>query len=148
MSAASPAPTSRATATPPTVLVVEDDSVVRQACAMLLQDHGFHVVTAVDGADGMRKFRQVNPAVVVTDIIMPEKDGIGLIRELRRASPEVKIVAMSGSGRFGDLDLIEVATKLGAHVGLYKPFDDLQLIGAVRGLLEPAPAAPAQAPAG
>jgi len=141
MSAASLAPTSRAAATPPTVLVVEDDSVVRQACAMLLQDHGFHVVTAVDGADGMRKFRQVNPAVVVTDIIMPEKDGIGLIRELRRESPEVKIVVMSGSGHFGDIDFIEVATKLGAHVGLYKPFDDLQLIGTVRGLLEPAPAA-------
>lgn len=128
----------------PTVLVVDDDLVVREACALLLEDHGFHVVTAIDGTDGLEKFRQIKPAVVLTDIIMPEKEGIGLIRELRRESPTVKIVAMSGSGRFGDMEVIEIATKLGANLGLQKPFGDLQLVNAIRGLLEPTPA---QAPA-
>lgn len=131
-------------ATTPTVLVVDDDLVVREACALLLEDHGFHVVTAIDGTDGLEKFRQIKPAVVLTDIIMPEKEGIGLIRELRRESPTVKIVAMSGSGRFGDMEVIEIATKLGANLGLQKPFGDLQLVNAIRGLLE---ATPAQAPA-
>jgi len=135
MSALCLAPASRAGAMPPTVLVVEDDLVVRETCAMLLEDHGFSVVTAVDGADGLRKFRQVKPAVVLTDIIMPEKEGIAFIRELRRESREVTIVAMSGSGRIGDREVIEIAVKLGANVGLYKPFGDLQLIDAVRGLL-------------
>jgi CheY-like chemotaxis protein len=134
---------SRPAATP-TVLVVDDDLVVREACALLLEDHGFHVVTAIDGTDGLEKFRQIKPAVVLTDIIMPEKEGIGLIRELRRESPTVKIVAMSGSGRFGDMEVIEIATKLGANLGLQKPFGDLQLVNAIRGLLEPTPA---QAPA-
>ena len=134
---------SRPAATP-TVLVVDDDLVVREACALLLEDHGFHVVTAIDGTDGLEKFRQIKPAVVLTDIIMPEKEGIGLIRELRRESPTVKIVAMSGSGRFGDMEVIEIATKLGANAGLQKPFGDLQLIDAIRALLEPMPA---QAPA-
>jgi CheY-like chemotaxis protein len=134
---------SRPAATP-TVLVVDDDLVVREACALLLEDHGFHVVTAIDGTDGLEKFRQIKPAVVLTDIIMPEKEGIGLIRELRRESPTVKIVAMSGSGRFGDMEVIEIATKLGANLGLQKPFGDLQLVNAIRGLLE---ATPAQAPA-
>src|SRR3984893_19176195 len=80
---------------PPTVLVVEDDAMVRQACAMMLEDNGFHVVTAVDGVDGLRKFRQINPDVVLTDIIMPEKEGIGLIREIRRQPSHGKIMSHS-----------------------------------------------------
>jgi len=135
MSALCLAPAGRFGAMPPTVLVVDDDLVVRETCAMLLEDHGFSAVTAVDGADGLRKFRQVKPAVVLTDIIMPEKEGIAFIRELRRESREVKIVAMSGSGCIGDSEVIEIAIKLGANAGLYKPFGDLQLIDAVRGLL-------------
>ena len=129
----------------PTVLVVEDDVAVRQACAIMLEDHGFRVVTAVDGVDGLRKFRQINPDVVLTDIIMPEKEGVGLIMELRRETPEVKIVVMSGGGRMGNMDFIKIATMLGANIGLYKPFDDLQLVDAIRALLERAPVTPAQA---
>jgi DNA-binding response OmpR family regulator len=145
MSAPSLAPHSGASAMPPTVLVVEDDAAVRQACAIMLEDHGFHVVTAVDGVDGLRKFRQINPDVVLTDIIMPEKEGVGLIMELRRETPEVKIVVMSGGGRMGNMDFIKIATMLGANIGLYKPFDDLQLVDAIRALLKRAPVTPAQA---
>src|ERR1700719_3031252 len=72
------------TGAPPTVLVVEDDAIVRQACAMMLEENGFQVETAVDGIDGLRKFRENKPDVVLTDIIMPEKEGISLIRDLRR----------------------------------------------------------------
>src|SRR5260370_26815376 len=79
----------------PTVLVVEDDVIVRQAVNMLLEDAGFAVVTAIDGVDGLRKFRQINPDVVLTDIIMPAKEGIALITELRRESPSDNIVARS-----------------------------------------------------
>jgi DNA-binding response OmpR family regulator len=123
---------------PPTVLVVEDDAMVRQACAMMLEDNGFHVVTAVDGVDGLQKFRQTNPDVVLTDIIMPEKEGIGLIRELRRESSDVKIIAMSGGARRSTSDYVSIATALGADAGLYKPFDDLELVATVRAVLEPA----------
>jgi len=110
-----------------------------------LEDEGFAVVTAIDGVDGLRKFRQVNPDVVLTDIIMPEKEGIALITELRREFPDVKIIAMSGSGRVGNMDFVSVATALGANAGLHKPFHDLDLVETIRALLEPAPAIPTQA---
>jgi DNA-binding response OmpR family regulator len=132
---------------PPTVLVVEDDAMVRHAIALLLEDGGFNVETAVDGVDGLRKFRETNPDVVLTDIVMPEKEGISLIADLRRERKDVKIIAMSGGGRMGSSDYVAIATARGADVGLYKPFDDLQLTETVRTLLDRAPSAPAQASA-
>jgi DNA-binding response OmpR family regulator len=96
-----------------TVLVVEDDIVVRQTCTMLLEDEGFDVVTAIDGIDGLRKFHKLTPDVVLTDIIMPEKEGISLITDLRRGSKDVKIIAMSGGGRVGNMDFVTLATALG-----------------------------------
>jgi DNA-binding response OmpR family regulator len=131
----------------PIVLVVEDDIMVRQAVTMLLEDEGFNIVTAIDGVDGLQKFHKIKPNVVLTDIIMPEKEGIALITELRRESPDVKIIAMSGGGRVGKMDFVSIAIALGANVGLHKPFDDLQLIETIRGLLQPASAVPMRASA-
>jgi DNA-binding response OmpR family regulator len=131
--------------TPATVLVVEDDAAVRETVAILLEDHGFDVLTAVDGVDGLRQFRLHQPDVVLTDIVMPEKEGIALIAELRRECKHAKIVAMSGGGRMGSSDYVTIATALGADVGLRKPFDDLQLIDTVRALLGRAPEAAARA---
>jgi DNA-binding response OmpR family regulator len=130
-----PAPCDGSAAAPPTVLVVEDDPVVMQTCVILLEDHGFRVVTAINGVDGLKQFRTHKPQLVLTDIVMPEKEGVGLIMELRREDKDVKIIAMSGSGRMGNTDYVTIAAALGANVGLYKPFDDLELIGAVRTLL-------------
>jgi DNA-binding response OmpR family regulator len=132
---------------PHVVLVIEDDIVVRQACTMLLEDEGFDVVTASDGIDGLRKFHQIKPDIVLTDIIMPEKEGISLITDLRRGGKDVKIIAMSGGGRIGNMDFVTLATALGANGGLYKPFDDLELIETIRASLEPASAARMQASA-
>jgi DNA-binding response OmpR family regulator len=131
----------------PTVLVIEDNIVVRDTVRMLLEDEGFCVVTAIDGIDGLRKFHQIKPDVVLTDIIMPEKEGISLITDLRRGSKDVKIIAMSGGGRIGNMDFVTVATALGANAGLHKPFDDVELIETIRALLEPASAVQMQASA-
>jgi CheY-like chemotaxis protein len=90
----------------PTILVIDDDILVRQTVRLLLEDHGFRVITALDGEDGLQKFREIAPDVVLTDIIMPKKHGIALIFELRRERPEVKIIAMSGGGRIGNSDLV------------------------------------------
>jgi CheY-like chemotaxis protein len=129
----------------PTLLVVDDDASVRQVISLLLEDSGYRVVTAVDGLDGLRKFHKITPDVVLTDIIMPEKEGIGLITELRHIQKDVKIIAMSGGGRIGKMDFVSVAVALGANIGLRKPFDNDELANAVRTLLEPAQAARAQA---
>jgi DNA-binding response OmpR family regulator len=122
----------------PTVLVIEDNTVVRDTIKMLLEDEGFNVVTAINGIEGLRKFFQIKPDVVLTDIIMPEKEGISLITDLRRESKDVKIIAMSGGGRIGNMDFVTLATMLGANAGLHKPFDDIELIETIRALLEPA----------
>jgi len=116
--------------------VIEDDAIVRRALEMLLEEQGFRVVTVVDGIDGLQKFCQVVPDVVLTDIIMPNKQGIALTMELRREHPEARIIAMSGGGRMGNSDYVTIATKLGADIGLRKPFDDEQLISTVRALLD------------
>jgi len=131
----------------PTVLVVEDDVVVRETCAMLLEDAGFNVVAAINGIDGLRKFHKIKPDVVLTDIIMPEKEGISLITDLRRGSKDVKIVAMSGGGRIGNMDFVTLATALGANAGLRKPFDDQELVETIRAVLKPTSAVPMEASA-
>ena len=120
-----------------TVLVVDDDVMVLQAVVILLEDHGFNVLAAVDGDQGLREYRTHRPDVILTDIIMPQKEGISLIRDLRREFPEAKIVAMSGGGRVGNSDYITIAKALGADTGLNKPFDEDQLIETLQMLLRP-----------
>jgi DNA-binding response OmpR family regulator len=118
------------------VLVVDDDVMVLQALTIMLEDRGFKVLTAVDGVQGLRLYRQHRPDLVLTDIIMPEKEGIALTRELRREFPDARIVAMSGGGRVGKSDYVAIATALGADAGLYKPFDDDELVATLRTVLE------------
>ena len=121
--------------TAPTVLVVDDDLMVVQAVAFLLEDRGFQVMTATDGAQGLRLYRTHRPDLVLTDIIMPEKEGIALTRELRSEFPDAKIIAMSGGGRIGNSDYIKIARALGADAGLYKPFDDDELVDTIQTVL-------------
>jgi len=121
-----------------TVLVVDDDVMVLQAVVILLEDRGFNVLAAVDGVQGLHEYRKHRPDVVLTDIIMPQKEGISLIRDLRREFPEAKIIAMSGGGRMGNSDYITIAKTLGADTSLNKPFDEDQLIETLQMLLRPA----------
>ena len=131
-----PPPTAGASPTARTILVVDDDKAVLHSLSILLEDLGFRVVTAADGVQALKRFRESPPDLTLTDIIMPEKEGIGLIMELRRAHPGAKIIAMSGGGRVGNTDFVEIATALGADAGLQKPFDDVQLAATLRSVLE------------
>ena len=104
----------------------------REACAreptasgltvltMLLQAHGLSVVAAADGRRGLEAFRAHAPKLVLTDILMPEQDGIGAILQMRRERPDAKIVAMSGGGRVGKTDYLTAAEKLGAAAAVEK----------------------------
>jgi|SRR5579863_10112601 len=119
----------------PTILVIDDDKAVLQTIRYMLEDQHFTVAFAHDGVEGLRVFRQVNPDVVVTDIIMPEQDGIGAIMAMRHERPETGIIAMSGGGRVGNSDFLSIAQKLGAHVTLAKPFEDVDLLSAIEAVL-------------
>ena len=111
---------SNLTADRATILLIDDDAAVLDSLRLLLEAYGFRVLTASDGREGLAAFEQHAPAVVITDILMPEQDGIGAIREMRGIRPGAKIVAMSGGGKVDKADYLSVAEKLGADVAIEK----------------------------
>src|SRR5262250_938470 len=96
----------------PTVLLIDDDPAVLDALVIVLEQHGFRVLTARNGWEGLRVFRQHAPMVVVTDIIMPEQDGIGMMLQMRRECPDIKIIAISGGGYLDTWDYLATAQQL------------------------------------
>lgn len=104
----------------PAILIIEDTEAVRTMLRTVLEMAGYAVTEAVDGRIGIRSFRQNPTDLVITDIYMPECDGLEVIQALRHASPAVKIVAITGHS--GEMDFLEVARKLGAMDVLHKPF--------------------------
>lgn len=116
------------------ILLVDDDARFRKIIAKTLSTAGYDVVEARNGSDGIAAARHSRPALVITDLVMPEKEGIETIRELRREHPGLPIIAMSGytvSSNF----YLQAATKLGADTSLAKPFGSDELLTAVRGCL-------------
>ncbi|HUH85608.1 MAG TPA: response regulator [Stellaceae bacterium] len=110
------------------VLIIDDDVMVRETIAQVLEDRGYEVVSAEDGQRGMARFREECPDLVITDIIMPEKEGIETIMQVRGERPGVPIIAISGGGRMGNTDFLMIAQKLGASAVLAKPFDPDDLV--------------------
>lgn len=119
----------------PTILVIDDDEPMRTSLTYLLELSGYRVVTAEDGHQGLRAFHEESPAAVVTDIMMPQQDGIGTIREMRRLDPQAKIIAISGGGRIDKSDYLSVAEKLGADIGIEKSDVRTKLLDILRSLL-------------
>jgi len=121
----------------PKVLVIDDDILVRRTISRILQHGGYEVTLAEDGAKGVAKFRSERPDLVITDIIMPEQEGIETIIQLLRDNPAARIIAVSGGGRLGSMDFLTVANKLGAAAILRKPFEPAELLGCVERALAP-----------
>jgi YesN/AraC family two-component response regulator len=96
---------------------------------------GFEVTTADDGQKGVKSFREHPADLVITDIIMPEKEGIECIKELKRDFADIKIIAISGGGRIGPFDYLDLAKKFGAKRVFKKPFDWPEMLDAIRELL-------------
>jgi DNA-binding response OmpR family regulator len=116
----------------PTILVIDDDEAVRYAIRRVARDEGFTVALAANGDGGLALLESVSPALVITDLIMPEKEGLGTIRELRKRRPDLPVIAISGGGRLVGRDFLDLARKLGAQETLAKPFEPEQLVDAMR----------------
>ena len=115
------------------VLVIDDDPVARETVRAILEDDGHRVTCAEDGRQGVKAFRDIQPDVVVTDIIMPDKEGLETIVELRAMWPKGPIIAISGGGRSGGpANYLELARSLGATAVLAKPFEPTELISCLR----------------
>jgi DNA-binding NtrC family response regulator len=117
------------------ILVIDDDTIVRLTIVHLLEEAGHLVLWAVDGLQGMAVFRGWHPDLVITDIIMPEQEGIQTIAEMRKAKPDAKIIATSGGGRIGNTDFLKIAKVTGAMAVIPKPFDMDELLALVRDCL-------------
>ena len=110
------------------ILVIDDDQLVLYTLSRILERNGYEVVTATDGRRAMAIFREERPDVVITDLIMPEQEGIDTIIQIRRERPGVKIIAISGGGRIRNIDFLEMAQSLGASEVLAKPFEVDELL--------------------
>jgi CheY-like chemotaxis protein len=119
----------------PDILVIEDDSIMREALTDWLQEAGYGVRAAPDGSAGLAAVKLTVPGVVVTDIHMPGMSGTAVIAELNRNYPQVPIIAISGLFNSGhSLDAAGVLA-LGAQRALAKPFKRAELLGAIAELL-------------
>jgi CheY-like chemotaxis protein len=117
------------------ILLVDDDPSVRQVVSEMLRQAGHEVTIAEDGRVALAKIQEHAFDLVITDLIMPEQEGIETIAEIRRQEPNMRIVAMSGGGRLGPGDYLETARYLGADATLAKPFGRQELIATVDALL-------------
>ncbi len=116
------------------ILVIDDDEPIRQFLERLLRNKGHLVVTADNGAMGLKILSKEKFDLVITDIFMPEKEGMETIIEVKREFPSVKIIAMSGGDRQG-FDYLPMAKPLGADASLNKPFNNEDMIRQVDVLL-------------
>jgi CheY-like chemotaxis protein len=118
------------------ILIIDDEPQIRSMLRLMLERVGYEVAEAPDGIEGIRRYRE-NPAdLIITDLIMPNKDGIGMIIDLKKEFPKVKIIAMSGGGVNRPEGYLDGAKKLGATRTLTKPIDRDEMLKAVKETLK------------
>ena len=105
------------------ILVIDDEDRIRRMLRAALEMEGHEVVEATQGDEALRLQRAKPAELVITDIMMPHKDGLQVIMALRREAPGLKVIAMSGGGRYELMDALDMAKPLGAFATLRKPFD-------------------------
>lgn len=119
-----------------TVLLIEDEDSIREGLRDRLVSEGHRVLEAQNGRIGLKLFREHLPDLVITDILMPEKDGLEVIMDVRKENPGQRIIAMSGKQAAGmELDVLSIAKKLGACATLEKPFEFPALSSAIEACL-------------
>lgn len=124
------------------ILVIEDDQPLRRAWRLVLEQAGHTVLEAGDGRKGLETFKAQPIDLVITDLIMPEMEGVETIQELRRLSPQLKIIAITGGGRGSPANYLRLAKYSGAALTFAKPIEIETLCGAVAQLLGPPPSSP------
>lgn len=118
------------------VLIADDDLAVRMMLRQILEEAGHEVAEARNGQEAIRLYRQSPAELLITDIVMPEKDGLETIFELRQDFRDLKIIAMSGARRSGVNSYLQMAQQLGAHRVFVKPWDPKRLLEAVDELVK------------
>ncbi len=121
----------------PRILVVDDDRQIREMLLQMLEIEGYEVMVAPNGKEAL-KLQAQNPAdLVITDLIMPEKEGIETIREFQERYPKTDIIAISGGGVVGPESYLKIAKSLGAKKTYVKPIRREELLSGIREVLSP-----------
>ena len=117
------------------LLVIDDDAGMRKLMVRTLSNGNHLVIEAENGREGLKLMDQHKPDVVITDILMPQKEGIETIREVQERAPNTRIIAVSGGGMSHNLMFLDVARAFGADAVLAKPFRPAQLVDMVEQVL-------------
>ena len=116
------------------ILLIDDEEFIREGLGKLLELKGYKVDTASNGKSALNIMKSIIPDLIITDIIMPDFDGIELILKVKQIYPDVKIIAISGGGRINADNHLAIASQLGADKVLIKPFSSDELILAISAL--------------
>lgn len=119
------------------ILIIDDDKMILGMLRQVLEHAQHTVIEAPNGEIALRVWREQPADLIITDILMPEKDGLEVIRELRRESPTAKVIALSGGSRRIHFDALDVAKRFGAVRTLTKPFELKDLLQTVDAVLKP-----------
>lgn len=117
------------------ILVIDDEELIRFALREMLEGNGHDVEEAEDGTAGLARLHFNGIDLVITDVVMPNKEGIQTITEIRKSKPDLPILAISGGGRIGAVDQLERSREVGANDVLQKPFSDVDLLEKVASML-------------
>lgn len=112
------------------ILIIDDDEQIRVFLRQVLEEAGYMVIDAPNGQKGLRQFRQTPTDLVITDLLMPGKDGLEVTMALHRESPTVKIIVLTGGS--GPRDFLDAAKLLGAHRTMKKPVAIAELLQAIQ----------------
>ena len=119
-----------------TILIMDDEEAILSFLEERLKYEGFNVLTAIDGIEGLKLFNENQVDLVITDIIMPRKEGVEAIFEMKEICPDIKIIAMSGGGRNQPGSYLGIARNAGANCTFEKPFKTSDLVKTIYALLE------------
>lgn len=118
------------------ILIIDDEPHILLMLKKMLERVGYEIDLAANGNEGLALFKRTPADLVITDIIMPEKEGLETIRAMRRERPDLKIIAMSGGGKVSADNYLEIARIFGASKVIEKPFTQQDMVAAVQGLME------------
>ena len=117
------------------ILIIDDEPHILLMLKKMLERYNFEIDMATNGVEGIALFKISTPDLVITDIIMPEMEGLETIREMKRLKADLKIIAMSGGGKVSADSYLKIAGIFGASKSIAKPFTMKEMIEAVQDLL-------------
>mgnify|MGYP001492476328 CR=1 FL=1 len=120
----------------PVILIVEDDHELREMLRLSLTRRKFTVIEAGNGKEAIAHFKPSVTDLVIVDLIMPEEDGLKVIMRMKQIKPEIKIIAISGGGKAGPANYLQLARTLGADEAYPKPFSLHDLISRIETMLD------------